>query len=377
MNHPRIVTILWGIALLAVLTAPADALDWYTQTVATGIGGGTDNHSVSLTPSGMPRIAYVNMTTEKLMYATPVSGGWQSQIVGDCNGNWIGTGFFEIDPSGTPHIAYRHDGDVWYATWNGSWQTEQIDTINAGYLGLAVDDSGNPHLAYCEHHGDIWHASKTGETWTKEVAVSAGGDNGDVAIDLNSAGLPRLAYRGGSGYAWQEAGTWNTEVIGGSPRGYYSLAISDTDVPHIAYTNEAVGSENLAYVTKVGGSWAITLVDDIEGQTGWKPSIALDAAQNPHISYTYGGADPDVHRLEYAWYDGALWHLDTVESVTVPNGSRSCLILDDEDNSMISFGFSEGQLDFTSTTIIPEPSTLLLLAPGLLGFAGLLLKRRK
>ncbi len=58
-------------------------------------------------------------------------------------------------------------------------------------------------------------------------------------------------------------------------------------------------------------------------------SLALDAAGYPHIAY---GDD----QLFYAWYDGAMWHYETVD--TSPDvGEHAALRLDSQGRAHISY----------------------------------------
>lgn len=83
--------------------------------------------------------------------------------------------------------------------------------------------------------------------------------------------------------------------------------------PHIAYTDysyTATGGYDLRYYD--GSTGLIVTVDPPEAQ--YDISLALDANNHPHISYTscVGGAAPCD--LRYAHFNGSTWSTTTVEA---------------------------------------------------------------
>ena len=115
-------------------------------------------------------------------------------------------------------------------------------------------------------------------------------------------------------------------------------------------------------------------------------SVAIDGSGNAYISgYTggdLGGTNAGLHDAFLAKYDSAgslLW----TRQLGTSSGDYGSVAIDGSGNVYISGGTggslggpNAGSDDvFLAKYVVPEPATLLLLAPGLLGFAGLL--RRK
>ena len=125
-----------------------------------------------------------------------------------------------------------------------AWTTGALDApklfSNFYARAIAIDGSGNPHIAYGEDH----------------------------------------LY-----YAYHNGSSWNYETVDSSPRvgQYASIAIdSSTGYVHISYYDW--GNGNLKYATNATGSWVPETVDS-SGDVGLYDSIALDPSDNVHIGY--------------------------------------------------------------------------------------------
>jgi hypothetical protein len=61
-----------------------------------------------------------------------------------------------LDDSGNPHIAYLKEdtGVLKYVAWNGSsWDIQTVDWDGdvGEFTSLALDSSGNPHISYYDN----------------------------------------------------------------------------------------------------------------------------------------------------------------------------------------------------------------------------------
>jgi hypothetical protein len=162
--------------------------------------------------------------------------------------------------------------------------------------------------------------------WHIELVDDDGLVGKDASLALDSADRPHVAYMyqpaSGVGYslkfAHRDETGWSVEVVDdeGDVGWSCSLALDSLDLPHISYwdaRDEAHDlTEDLNYAYYDGSSWHIQTVES-EGKAGRISSLALDSLDRPHISYTYQPESGVMH-LRYAWFDGLEWQIETVDS---------------------------------------------------------------
>ncbi len=289
---------------LAVVKRP-----WVTTTVdvtskKAGVG---QYNSLVVDKSVIPHISYYDAVKDRIMYASLINGAWKKESVADTAGTY--TTSLALDPAGNPAISYGdgyYYGNQMYAHWNGSvWSVEKVD--NGGSIGnvgqfssLVIDSTGTPHITYNDgrHSANLNYATKNGSAWKISTIAKKGNTGYDSSLVLDSNGLPHVAYR---------------------DRDYYS---------------------NLMYAqADAAGIWTVTKVDkggssghSNTGSTGWWPSIALDSAGNPHISY-YDESNKD---LKYASWNGTAWNRETVHA-TGKIGKQSSLAINNLNQPFISY----------------------------------------
>lgn len=106
---------------------------------------------------------------------------------------------------------------------------------------------------------------------------------------------------------------WQFEVVDEEAGGYTnrpSLKLDAADRPHISYYDADHYDVDLKYAYRDGGKWHVETVDS-DGEVGGYNSLALDAKGLPHISYQ----DWENDSLNYAYHDGVQWQIETVDIV--------------------------------------------------------------
>jgi hypothetical protein len=219
------------------------------------------------------------------------------------------------------------------------------ETVDAGadvgqHNSLALDSSGNPHIAYWDFFfGDLEYAVRVGGVWSTHTVDATASSGQSPSIALDSSGNPRIAYLRVEEmplnlilmYAEDNGGGWSyttfdlADDIGLWP----SLALDSSDDPHISHYD--LTNRDLIYQYWDGIGWTIERVDTT-GWVGGNSSLALDSLGRPHISY-YDLTNQD---LKYAAKIGGVWMVERVDSL-LQGGSSSSLALDSSDTPHIGY----------------------------------------
>jgi hypothetical protein len=246
-------------------------------------------------------------------------------------------------------------GDYLYYAYSDNdgadWTVSVVDDSPGvgAYASLALDSSGNPHIAYTDMlNYDLEYAGKDPnnpsewEVTTVDLDVST---YTDIAID--PTGQPHISYSQGGilHHAWRVCGgsapaifcIWYTESLGSSST-YTSIAVDATNFPHIAYHNQV--SSNLAYADYLGdgsgncglgNNWSCTTVDSFNSAGSNGVSLALSGSL-PRIAY-----QDNTTGLRFAYYDTAWHHLEvTGDSIS---GYSPSLVLTESGLPRILFSY--------------------------------------
>jgi hypothetical protein len=251
-----------------------------------------------------------------------------------------------VDTAGNPHIAYG--GTRLYYAWHDGvdWQYEVADsTVMVGYgASLALDAAGNPSVAYRDSgNSDIKYAYRDGSGWHSEIVDLRGGGHISLALDEEGHGHISFVNQDSLIYAYQDDSGWHTRTVDSQTAsdrywgGLNSLALDEDGYPHIGYYAMYIDQDvmlernNLRYAYQNATGWYTQTVDS-SGRVGAHPSLALDSAGRPHISYR----DLDHQSLKYAFLDATDWY-----SVTVDSSSDVCyftsLDIDNQDQPHVVY----------------------------------------
>jgi hypothetical protein len=258
-----------------------------------------------------------------------------------------------LDSEGHPHIAFishNHtiatDTDIlMYATLNQSqWEINVIDSSwgIGSYFSLVLDSSGNPHVSYVDRSLDaLKYASLNGSKWVIEILDLNLPVNSypSQSLALDHSGKPHIAYIDAAEHALKYTvktdTAWSIQTIAndsnGNPNTFNSpsIALDATDNPHISYIDDSKNNGALKYATWTDSNWNIQTVDYNESRI--QTSLELDNKGNPHISYLCWNLTN--YQLRYADYTKNGWNIQILDA----NASNPSLALDSNGNPNICY----------------------------------------
>ena len=161
-------------------------------------------------------------------------------------------------------------------------------------------------------------ASPDGRTWTGRYILRAPAetwgsqDNGIYTVTLSAGTAADLA---GNFVAGGVLGRFSGRFA--IPRSYgdgtfsaadHDIAYDDAGNLHVVYRDPADGA--LKYAVRMAtGQWSVSaVVDGVSGNTGLRPSLAIDNLRRPAVAYYDGGA----RAVKFALQDGFAWNVQTV-----------------------------------------------------------------
>ena len=276
-------------------------------------------NAVAVDSNGHIHVVQIKDESYQIRHSVNDGTGWNTVAINNCGSTYCWDIHMVIDANDHLHLAYttytQWDETLVYMNYDGTTWTDTVVSSSAhfGPIGIAVDSANNPHISYAVDGSDqcgngLRIASYTGTAWT-HTTVAAGNNRGcESAIVIDGSDHMYIAYQDRSSsklkIATDKSGSWDSYLVdtGTSPSNLYpgymtSMALDQQGQFHIAHQDNK--EYDLRYSTGApNGQWTTTIVD-ATGHTGRDPSIAVDAADQPHIVYhTWSGQN-----LKYATID--------------------------------------------------------------------------
>ncbi|MGB2029823.1 MAG: thrombospondin type 3 repeat-containing protein [Candidatus Poseidoniaceae archaeon] len=332
-------------------------------------------NAVAVDSNGHVHVVHIKDTSYQLRHSVYDGTGWSSSAIKNCGKTYCWDVHMVIDSNDELHVAYttytssretleymHHDGTTWTST-------EVTPSALFGPVGIAVDSNNHPHISYAangQYCGNgLRLASHDGTGWSSQ-GVDLGSNRGcESAILIDGNDHVYIAYQDRSAsklkIATDKNGQWDDYTVntGSHPSDIYpgymtSMAMDAQGQFHIAHFEEQ--DDDLRYSTGApGGPWTTTIVD-ASGHTGRDPSIAVDAADRPHIVYhTWTGGN-----LKYATLDSpsSNWAVSTLAS-TGDVGEGNAIVIDSSGVMHVPFndattGYMEYMSKSTGLSITDE-----------------------
>jgi len=183
-----------------------------------------------------------------------------------------------------------------------------------------------------DSYDDTYYMKKLDGKWEFEVLEDFGDMIRSHMLCMDNNNMPHFVTVGSNvNYNYLHDNTWRVSSFGDRGATIPSLALDDSDLPHIAYFEKG-----LKYAHWDGYNWIINAITDdfIIGFT----SIALDSQYNPHIAYylDYSADRRQNGDLNYAYWTGSRWVVETVDSQDVV-GKYPTIQIDSNDDPHICY----------------------------------------
>ena len=323
-----------GFSDLAFTNTTYDGINhqWVKTTADYGDEAGHEN-AIAVDSNGHVHIVHASGNNYQFTHSVYDGSSWTPTSIKNCEGSYCWGTHMVIDDNDELHAAYStNTGLVVYMHYDGSsWASTQVSTSGkVGPVGIALDSNNHPHISFVasgQYCGNgLRLASFDGTGWTTNTIESGSNKGCDSAIVIDGNDHAYIAYQDRSQsklkFATNKSGSWipyapDTGGFGVAYPGYYSsLAMDDQGQFHIAHYDS--DNDDLRYSTGVpNGAWSTDIVDS-SGDTGRNPSIAVDAAGDPHIVYrSWSG-----WKFKYATLNPSSpnWQVSTIENH--PGGSQ-------------------------------------------------------
>jgi hypothetical protein len=242
---------------------------------------------------------------------------------------------------------------------NGSSETGAFQNCHAYYPSLALNNSGNPVIAWLEEAGsaiNVYVQRFNGTTWENLTPLGFAANNNQFypSLALDSLGNPVVAWRKDYGiYVAHFNGTSWVNLVSDlrTPDGSANnptLAIDPSDNPVLAWDSiNNFGTVTNIYVQRYNGSsW-----EDVGGPLGWsypnggwsRPSLAVDSTGNPTIAWdSYDGSVLNIYVRRFdasrnTWVNVGSGDFLSASSAARSNAQFPSLVLDSSGNPIVAW----------------------------------------
>ena len=317
-------------------------------------------NAVAVDSNGHIHVVQIKDESYQIRHSVNDGTGWISNGINTCGSTYCWDIHMVIDDNDHIHLAYTTytswDETLVYMNYDGTTWTDTVVSNSAhfGPIGIAVDSNHHPHISYALDGSDQCGAglrisSYDGSSWSY-TNVDQGSNRGcESAIVIDESDNIYIAYQDRSSsklkIATDKSGSWDSYLVdtGTSPSNLYpgymtSMVMDGQGQFHIAHFDEK--EDDLRYSTGAPNSqWTTTIVEST-GHTGRDPSIAVDAADQPHIVYhTWSGQN-----LKYATFDSVTtnWAVTTMASGADVGEGNSIFI---DENGVMHVPFNDATSD--------------------------------
>ncbi len=370
---------------------PGGGKIWHTQKtggtwstpVEVDAQAGASGLAMTLDGSGKPHVSYnlryldagLNAYVNKLRYSRMAAGVWLAPVEID-DMDYLGWTSITVGIDGFPHVAYKANGVVAFATKTASgWEAPVIAPGTDGAERMYAGHAANNKIGVVYYSGgtlQLVTSSPPQYTWSAPMEIDATGWVGErLAMTSSAAGDLHIIYSDQTKqlirYAHRpEGGDWAISaavtITGALTLRDMDLALDASGFPHIVYQeyNPVDQRSVLKYLQWTGSDWLSWGVVNQAGHNGCVPSLALGLTDRIYIAYN--DCDYIHENLTLAVYDGS-WSYQTVDPQGDTSGA-SIQVTDDDyiyisyslydyPNSLLRYAKKEGTANWVIEDVTP------------------------
>ena len=274
------------------------------------------------------------------------SWGYQGIDIGDNRGC---ESAILIDENDNIYIAYqnRDNSKLKIATnKSGSWDLYTVDTgtslsnLYPGYMtSMAMDGQGQFHIAHFDEKEDDlrYSTGAPNSQWVTTIVESSGHTGRDPSIALDFSGNPHIAYNSWSGWdlkyavynsttsSWDKSSISTTGDVGKGnsliidPNGVMHVAFSDEDNDVLKYATKSTGLSQTNEITVQFGQFGAVTGEVVDDQTIrlTTPTVATPGT----VSVSLMDKDGDEHTLSSSF---EFIDQNDLDGDGVPNANDDC-----------------------------------------------------
>ncbi|MGM0555577.1 MAG: hypothetical protein ACQEVA_04270 [Myxococcota bacterium] len=262
----------------------------------------------------------------------------------------------DIDPSGTPHIAFLERRDdtatLYHAFLEGSeWTIEPVSQFDGGYAipSILAPTADSIHIAHRNITPRLMYFERANGTWEQTTVAGelfhgapqlAIDQNDDLKLAIWDDRDDRVHVTRPRDFAGGQS--FPSDIIWRAP----GLAFDSQNHPHLVYG--AYDTQELRYTEFDGDSFSHEVLGAV--RLGADPRIAIDSSDNPHIVFVRR----DSTQVVYVWREADTWHREVVGQTVEGGGYSSERWVDiemaDGDAPVIAYVTDEGRISVVRLT---------------------------
>jgi len=339
-KRPSIAIVLASLVLVLVLVSTAVVyaamdVDWRVERVREGSASWP---FLAVDVGGTLHMTYYS--NGSLYYSTQTDDGWDDSVIVTGAVHWTAPVAFDAD--GDPHVCYQiaktasdpNNYTLECAEWAGGEWTSSIVSADTypGSESMAIGPDGVTYVAFVRL-GDLICADDRNGSWDEDVLVDhpdapryiLEGNTGSTSIAIDASGNVHVAlgYNQASVIVFSDGPSdWNRSIILSSLLTFNSVSLLARDdgallLAYYAYPTdpEQVG---LWMATRTSGAWVMEPVSAARDLNSFTCSLTVDHDGAPVI----------------AWYGSGLTGSHIMMSRQTGDGWESCVVIDSDDLSI-------------------------------------------